>query len=52
MQPLIKEKGFYVLDAENLRQIKLQIKENFGEYKVFDQIYLEHIAQMNDLKLI
>ena len=36
VQPLIRVKGFFVLDYKNLRQIKLSIKQHFGEFKDVD----------------
>ena len=41
-----------MLDPKNLKQIKLKIKENFGELKVVDQVFLEHIALEKNLKSI
>ena len=40
----LTSKGFNLLKTENLRQIKLQIKEQIGDYENIDLVYLENIT--------
>ncbi len=51
-QPLVSMEGYFVLDAESLKQIKKEIKQHLGEFKHIDQLCLERIDNLKDLTFI